>query len=136
MSGVKEHYIDLAGYIKEHISTPIVIGGPAPTFDPDLCDFNDNSFDAVCIGEGDLSIVNFVNKYNSDKNQAPLHNFVIQSANRGKLTGELLNLIDPLNQLPFPDRRIIYDKDDFLRSSKIKDVYVRKGMPLPVHLLF
>ena len=27
MSGVKEHYIDLAGYIKEHISTPIVIGG-------------------------------------------------------------------------------------------------------------
>ena len=129
MSCVKEHYVELGRYIKQHINIPIIIGGPAATFDSDLCNFNDSPFDAVCIGEGDISIVDFANKYNSDKNQAPLHNFVIQSANRGKLTGELLNLIDPLDQLPFPDRRIIYDKDDFLRSSKIKMFMSGRGCP-------
>lgn len=129
MSGVKEHYIDLSGYIKEHISTPIVIGGPAPTFDPNLCNFNDNQFDAVCIGEGDLSIVNFVNKYNSSGNPTPLHNFVVRSGNGGQVRGELLDLIDPLDQLPFPDRKIIYDKDDFLRNSKIKMFMSGRGCP-------
>ena len=129
MSGVKEHYIDLAGYIKEHISTPIVIGGPAPTFDPDLCDFNDNSFDAVCIGEGDLSIVNFVNRCNGVENAAPMHNFVTRSRSGGQVRGELLDLIDPLDQLPFPDRKIIYDKDDFLRNSKIKMFMSGRGCP-------
>lgn len=129
MSGVKEHYIDLAGYIKQHISTPIVIGGPAATFDPDLCDFNDNPFDAVCIGEGDLSIVNFVNKYNSSGNPTPLHNFVTRSENGGHSRGELFDLIDPLDQLPFPDRKIIYDKDDFLRNSKIKMFMSGRGCP-------
>jgi radical SAM superfamily enzyme YgiQ (UPF0313 family) len=129
MSGVKEHYIDLAGYIKEHISTHIVIGGPAPTFDPDLCNFNDNPFDAVCIGEGDLAIVNFVSRYNSAGNSEPLHNFVTRYGNGEQLRGELLDLIDPLDQLPFPDRKIIYDKDDFLRNSKIKMFMSGRGCP-------
>lgn len=129
MSCVKEHYINLAGYIKQHISAPIVIGGPAATFDPDLYNFNDNPFDAVCIGEGDLSIVNFANKYNSTENSMPLHNFVTKSGNGGQLRGELLNLVDPLDQLPFPDRKIIYDKDDFLRNSKIKMFMSGRGCP-------
>jgi radical SAM superfamily enzyme YgiQ (UPF0313 family) len=129
MSGVKEHYIELADYIKEHISTHIVIGGPAPTFDPDLCNFNDKPFDAVCIGEGDLSIINFVNKYNSSEGSTPLHNFVTKSGNGGYLRGELLDLIDPLDQLPFPDRKIIYDKDDFLKNSKIKMFMSGRGCP-------
>lgn len=129
MSSVKEHYVELGRYIKQHINIPIIIGGPAATFDPDLCNFNDNPFDAVCIGEGDLSIVNFANKYNSAENPTPLHNFVTRSGNGGKLTGELLNLVDPLDQLPFPDRRIIYDKDDFLRNSKIKMFVSGRGCP-------
>lgn len=129
MSCVKEHYVELGRYIKQHISAPIVIGGPAATFDHDLCDFNDNPFDAVCIGEGDLSIVNFANKYNSAENPTPLHNFVMRSGNGGQLKRQLFDLIDPLDQLPFPDRKIIYDKDDFLRNSKIKMFMSGRGCP-------
>lgn len=129
MSCVKEHYVELGRYIKQHINTPIIIGGPAATFDPHLCNFNDNPFDAVCIGEGDLAIVNFVNKYNSLGNPTPLHNFVTRSGDGGQLRGQLFDLIDPLNQLPFPDRKIIYDKDDFLRNSKIKMFMSGRGCP-------
>jgi len=129
MSCVKKHYVDLGNYIKQHMDVPIVIGGPAATFDPDLCNFNNNPFDAVCIGEGDISVVNFVNEYHSDENSKSLPNFVTKSGNGGQLRGELLNLIDPLDQLPFPDRKIIYDKDDFLRNSKIKMFMSGRGCP-------
>lgn len=129
MSCVKEHYINLGIFIKQHMGIPIIIGGPAATFDLDLCNFNNNPFDAVCIGEGDISIVNFINEYYSAENLTPLHNFVTRSGNGGQLRGELLNLIDPLDQLPFPDRKIIYDKDDFLRNSKIKMFMSGRGCP-------
>jgi len=129
MSCVKEHYVELGRYIKQHINIPIIIGGPAATFDPDLCNFNNNPFDAVCIGEGDISIVNFVNEYHSTENSMPLHNFVTRAGNGGHLRGELFDLIEPLDQLPFPDRKIIYDRDDFLRSSKIKMFMSGRGCP-------
>lgn len=129
MSCVKDNYIDLAACIKQQMDTPIIIGGPAATFDPDLCNPNDNPFDAVCIGEGDLSVVNFLNKYNPSENLTPLHNFVTRSKSGGHVRGELLNLIDPLDQLPFPDRKIIYDEDDFLRNSKIKMFMSGRGCP-------
>lgn len=129
MSCVKEHYIDLGVYIKQRMDVPIIIGGPAATFDQGLSDIKDNPFDAVCIGEGDMSIVDFVNEYNHGNNSTPLHNFVIRSENGGQLKGGLLDLVDPLDQLPFSDRRIIYDKDDFLRNSKIKMFMSSRGCP-------
>lgn len=129
MSCVKEHYVELGRYIKQYVNIPIIIGGPAATFDSNLCNFNDNPFDAVCIGEGDLAIVNFVNKYRGPGTSAPLHNFVTRSGSGGQVRGELLDLIDPLDLLPFPDRKIIYDKDDFLRTSKIKMFMSGRGCP-------
>jgi len=129
MSCVKEHYVNLGNYIKQHIDVPIIIGGPAATFDSGLISIKDNPFDAVCIGEGDLSLVDFVNGYNHGKNSMPLHNFVVRSENGDQLRGDLRALVDPLDDLPFPDRKIIYDKDDFLRNSKIKMFISGRGCP-------
>lgn len=127
MSCVKEHYIGLADYIKQHMDIPIIIGGPAATFDKELN--NIKAFDAICIGEGDLSVINFTNQYNHGKNSSPLHNFAIKTETGEQLKGDLLDLIDPLDQLPFPDRKIIYDKDDFLRNSKVKMFMSGRGCP-------
>jgi len=129
MSCVKEHYRDLALSIKQYIDIPIIIGGPAATFDQGLSDLEDSPFDGICIGEGDYAIINFVNEFNHGKNLTPISNFVIRSDNGGQLKGSLLNLVDPQDQLPFPDRKIIYDKDDFLRNSKIKMFMSGRGCP-------
>lgn len=129
MSGVKKHYIDLGRYIKCHMDAPVIIGGPAATFDMDLKSLEDSPFDAVCIGEGDLSIINFVNSFDADKARAPLHNFVIRDGNGGLLEGELMRLVESLDRLPFPDRKIVYEKDDFLRNSKIKMFMSGRGCP-------
>lgn len=128
MSGMKEHYINLGKYIKEHVDKPIIIGGPAATFDKRLSQA-DNPFDAVCIGEGDLAIVEFVENYDRGRgNPSKISNFVIKS-NRAILSSELMNLIDPLDQLPFPDRDILYRKDDFLKNVSIKMFMSGRGCP-------
>lgn len=129
MSYAKKHYIDLGNYIKQYLDIPIIIGGSAATFDISLSDFHNNPFDAVCIGEGDSSIVIFTNKYNRENISEALPNFVIRLGNDEKLKGDLLDLVDPLDQLPFPDRRIIYDKDNFLKNSKIKMFMSGRGCP-------
>lgn len=129
MSCAKEQYINLARYIKQHMNVPIVTGGSAATFDQSLSNIKDNPFDAVCIGEGDLSIIEFVKEYNHRKNLSPIHNFVIRCDNNGQLKGSLLDLVDPLDDLPFPDRKIIYEKDDFLKNSKVKMFVSGRGCP-------
>ena len=127
MSCARDHYIALGNHIKQHMDTPIIIGGPTATFDQDLSSVE--AFDAICIGEGDLSIVEFVNEHKRGVNSGALPNFVFRSENGAQLKGYLLDLIDPLDQLPFPDRKIIYDKDDFLRHSKIKMFMSGRGCP-------
>lgn len=129
MSCVKEHYIDLAYNIKQYMDVPIVIGGPAATFDQTLSEIKDNPFDAICKGEGDFAFVEFVDEYRYGNNLVPISNFIIRSDNGNILRGDLINLVDPQDQLPFPDRKIIYDKDDFLRNSKIKMFMSGRGCP-------
>jgi anaerobic magnesium-protoporphyrin IX monomethyl ester cyclase len=129
MSCVKEHYINLGLYIRQYLDVPIIIGGPAATFDQSLSIIKDSPFDAVCIGEGDLAITEFASGYDDGRRSVPLHNFVVRSESRELLRGELLNLVAPLDQLPFPDRKIIYDKDDFLRNSKVKMFMSGRGCP-------
>lgn len=129
MSCVKEQYVDLACQIKQQMDIPIVIGGPAATFDHTLATLKDSPFDAICVGEGDLALIKFVDEYRHGKNTRPISNFIIRSENGGQLRGDLMNLVDPQDQLPFPDRKIIYDNDDFLRNSKIKMFMSGRGCP-------
>lgn len=129
MSCVKDHYVDLGLSIKQHRDIPIIIGGPAATFDEGLHVPSNHPFDAICIGEGDLSIVEFLNSYKNSNNSASMPNFLLRTGNGNGVKDNLLDLIDPLDQLPFPDRKIIYDKDDFLRNSKIKMFMSGRGCP-------
>lgn len=126
MSGMKKRYIELGEYIKRYLNKPIIIGGPAATFDKRLSQ-EENPFDAVCVGEGDFAIVEFADKYNRYK-LSKVTNFVIKS-NGNILSSGLIDLIDPLDQLPFPDRDILYSKDNFLKNVPIKMFMSGRGCP-------
>lgn len=126
MSGEKQHYIDLGRYIKKNLDIPIIVGGPAATFDKRLSEEPD-PFDAVCIGEGDLAIVEFVENYRRN-NPSGMRNFVVNS-NGTQMASEMMDLIEPLDQLPFPDRDILYGKDDFLGNVSVKMFMSGRGCP-------
>ena len=129
MSSVKEQYLELGRHIKQSMDVPIIIGGPAATFDQTLYNWDDNPFDAICVGEGDFSIVDFVNKYKNGNSEIGLNNFILRSCKGSHSNVGLEDLVDPLDELPFPDRKIIYDKDDFLKNSRVKMFISGRGCP-------
>ncbi len=124
MSGMKEHYISLARHIKEHMDTPIVVGGPAPTYDQRVSQ-NLGPFDASCTGEGDHAFCEFVENYGVGK----LSQNFVQMMDGELKSGGLMDLIWPLDQLPFPDREIQYKKDPFLKSVGVKMFMSGRGCP-------
>ena len=119
MSTDKDHYLSLARAIKDRMRVTLLAGGPGVTFDARLQSAQDSPFDALCLGEGDRAFVDFVN--GSGRN-----NFITPGSGEPP---ELLDLIDPMDQLPFADRGIVYDRDDFLRNSKIKMFISGRGCP-------
>jgi radical SAM superfamily enzyme YgiQ (UPF0313 family) len=127
MSGMKYHYIDLANYIKQHMDIPIIVGGPAATFDKKM-QKPDTPFDAVCIGEGDFAILDFVENYNKN-NPSKIENWIINLPNDKQLISGLSPLVEPLDQLPMPDYSIIYDNDAFLKNMKLKMFISGRGCP-------
>ena len=174
MSGMKEHYQSLARNIKDHLDTPIVVGGSAATFDTSLA-LDLDPFDAVCTGEGDLAFVDFIENYGV--RPGPIRNFAVRddatipisslspsstvptagnhpeaaiglSQSTAVATAvadvavadmpvgaqlrpasDLQLLIDPLDQLPFPDRELLYGKDEFMRNMGIKMFISGRGCP-------
>ncbi|MBW8000506.1 MAG: B12-binding domain-containing radical SAM protein [Planctomycetes bacterium] len=129
MSCVKDHYIDLGNYIKKHMNVPIIIGGPAATFDKHFINFEGHPFDAVCVGEGDLAIVDFVESYEKTGQLRAVTNFAVSTADGIENNIQLRSLIDPLDVLAFPDKKILYDKDPCLKNSKIKMFMASRGCP-------
>lgn len=128
MSSVKGRYVSLARHIKDNMDVPVIAGGPAATFDHALA-CGDSPFDAVCIGEGDSAIVDFADGYAGVSGPGPIGNFIIRTPDGWGVRGELKDLVEPLDGLPFPDRKIIYDRDDLLRNSKIKMFVSGRGCP-------
>ncbi len=96
-----------------------VIGGPGPTYSPQALD--GSTINALCVGEGDHSLVGFLQKgfanYGNirligDKGPAP----------------ELLPLARP-SELPFPDRDLVYQVDTLLRDMPSKQFFSGRGCP-------
>lgn len=95
-----------------------VIGGPGPTFD--RSQIKSSSIDAICVGEGEIALINYINNGMKPIQNiiAPDYNGIIQYA----------PLVD-LNKAPFPDRSIIYEEDIFLKDMPSKQFMAGRGCP-------
>ncbi|MFH1332876.1 MAG: radical SAM protein [archaeon] len=103
-----------------------VAGGPHPTFFPNY--IYGSSFDAVCVGEGDSALVDLVN--NPENNV--VDNFskkLYQEFDTVVFKNPLRHLVGNLDELPFPDRELIYSRDESQRNNPIKHFIAGRGCP-------
>jgi radical SAM superfamily enzyme YgiQ (UPF0313 family) len=89
---------------KEKKGRRVIVGGPAPTYNPEKYDLP--FIDGICRGDGEKAIVDFV----EDK---------WTGVHKGELT----------TTWPVPDRSIIYDKYPEHRDSKIRHFMLSRGCP-------
>lgn len=107
--------------------TPIIMGGPHPTFYPEETIKYEN-INALCAGEGDDLIVEIANRIDSNADFSDLKNLWVKKDGI-VVKNEMRDLIEDLDSLPFPDRDIYFKKHPVLRNNPTATFILGRGCP-------
>jgi anaerobic magnesium-protoporphyrin IX monomethyl ester cyclase len=128
-TGTQNYYLDLNRQIKTHLPGVFsIFGGPHPTFFPEIIEHE--GVDGICVGEGEYATLDLLNALQAGADIAPIPNWHF------KLNGEIVrNPVRPLltseqlDELPFPDRDLLYDVHLASRRNKIRPFITGRGCP-------
>lgn len=96
---------NLSSHIRPFFKGPIICGGPHPTFYPEM--INDEHIDAICMGEGDEALPEFVKAIETGGDITAIPNFITKL--NGKIfRNRLRPLIEDLDSLPYFDRSLYH----------------------------
>jgi len=127
-TGIHNYYLKVNETVKRrHKDIISVFGGPHLTFSPDFIEQSD-SIDAICRGEGDIAFVDFLDKIEKRADYHLSRNFYVRIENR-IYKNELMDLIDNLDDLPYPDRENVYEAFPSARDIRIKNFMTMRGCP-------
>jgi len=87
----------MAGAIKQNVDIPIIIGGPHPTFCPDI--LNEDMFDIICRGEGELALQELMDALEAGADYTGIKNLWVKKDGT-TYRNDLRPLVDPLDLLP------------------------------------
>jgi len=127
LTGVHHSLEQLAVQIKQHLNIPIIVGGPHPTYSPDMIDRP--GIDIICRGEGELAMLELAEAMEHGRDVTKIRNLVVKTRN-GAIHRNDIRPPVPLDELPFPDRELYY-KYKFLRDMPMKRFISSMGCPYP-----
>lgn len=136
-TGMHLYFFDIAKRIRsEFPEMLIVFGGPHPTFSPEMIELNEH-VDAICRGEGELAIVEFLDKVAAGEDPSFVQNMWV----RNRETGEIAKNpqrppIQDLDSLGFPDRDVVYDAGAIYAESDRKVFVTQRGCPMNCSFCF
>lgn len=107
-TGNHKEYIEINKKIKQKYNVYSIFGGPHPTFYPEM--IKEEGVDAICRGEGEKAFLEIIKNQKSKK--------TIKN-----------QLIQDLDSIPFPDRDLVYEKDEFFKNLKLKRIVATRGCP-------
>lgn len=107
------HWVKEMSKIAKELNLPVVVGGFHPTIMPDDV-ISVPSIDIICIGEGELALVELCEKMDKGKKYSDTRNFWFKAGNK-LIKNEVRPLIQDLSTLPFPDKEL-YAKYGFCDS--------------------
>lgn len=128
LTGVHRSLEDLAIRIKGEMNVPIIVGGPHPTYSPDMV--NRPGIDIICRGEGEQAILELAEAMEHDRDVTKIRNLHVKTKN-GTIHRNEIRPAAPLDELPPPDRGLYYDKYPFLRDMPMKRFISSMGCPYP-----
>lgn len=127
MYGSHRRYIDVSWQIRKqfpHIYQ--IAGGPYATYFPESID--ELSLDAICVGDGDVTLPDFVEAKLNGRQVTEVEGFHVR--NNGSISKRSVgHLLDDLDSLPFPDRELLYSQDSLLRDQEFKSFISGRGCP-------
>lgn len=125
MTGPHKWVIKIASQIKHNVKKPILLGGPHPTFFPEV--IHEPSVDMICLGEGEFAVFELAEKLDKGGDVSHIQNLWVKR-NGHIIKNELRPLVEDLDVLPFPDRTL-YDDCRTLRSVPAMKFLTGRGCP-------
>ncbi len=122
MTGDHEMYDEVNSTLKSKFNFFSIAGGPHPTFFPEF--LKNSSFDAICRGEGEKAVQQFL----EDPSSHRISNFWFKDENGEIEKNPVQQLTDPLDEIPFPDRELVSSCEE-VRKSPIKHFIASRGCP-------
>jgi anaerobic magnesium-protoporphyrin IX monomethyl ester cyclase len=121
MSADAAVYLHMNSYLKGKYEFTSIMGGPHPTYFPDVR--FEEGIDFICRGEGEPAFDEFLEKFESGGDLEDIKNI----GTKNKLN-PLRPLIQNLDTLPMPDRDLIFSKTE-LGESRLKIFMTHRGCP-------
>lgn len=106
----------------------LIIGGPHATLKPE--EVAKDSFDAICIGEGEIPMVELANML--EKNEFPSNIKNLWIKKDGTIEkNQMASFYEKLNLLPFPDRTIWEEHIDYIQNIYDNNISILIGRGCP-----
>jgi radical SAM superfamily enzyme YgiQ (UPF0313 family) len=127
LTGVHHSIQRLALAIKQQLHIPVIVGGPHPTYSPEM--IHQPGIDIICRGEGELAMLELADAMERGQDVTQIRNLYIKTRS-GKIHENPMRPAVPLDDLPVPDRELYY-KYKFLRDMPMKRFISSMGCPYP-----
>jgi len=125
MTGPHKWVLETAATIKRSLNRPVILGGPHPTFFPEV--IYEPSVDMICVGEGEFAALELADNLDRGRDISAIQNLWIKRDGKIFKNG-LRPLTEDLDVLPFPDRSL-YDGCRILRSVPAMKFLTGRGCP-------
>ncbi len=135
-TGMHLYFAEISRQVKQVAPKSLaVFGGPHPTFTPEFVE--KDGVDAVCRGEGEVAIVELLDRMEKGEDYYDTLNFWFKHP----ATGEIVRnpqrpMVNDLDALGFPDREVVYDAGAIYRNTDRKVFVTQRGCPMPCTFCF
>jgi len=126
-TGTQNDFLKMNSKICSEYKVFSIFGGPHATFFPNFV--KEDGVDAICIGEGEGAIVELCNRMDSGEDITSIENLWVKDSEGKIWENPVRDYIKDLDDIPFPDRSILYDKYPECRGSKFKFFMASRGCP-------
>ncbi len=130
-TGGQRYYYDINNLIRKEIGAFSVFGGPHATFFPEM--IAEPGVDAVCVGEGEEALVDLANIWIMVPS-IPICPIGGSTMTARSYRNPVRSYATDLDGLGLPDRAIIYDKDQVIRTAR-QTIYQWERLPIRLRLL-
>ncbi len=123
--------LQVKGYLPEVVS---LHGGAHVTVVPEF--IHEEGVDAICRGEGETAVVDFVNAVEQGSDLTNIPNITYKDSDGKVWANEPRALSTDIEEFGFCDRSIVYDAADFYKNSERKVIKTDRGCPMNCSFCF
>lgn len=120
-------YRDLNSRLKQNFRFISIFGGPHVTFFPEFIEESEG-IDIICIGEGEYAFDVFLRNFKKSEDYSQCPNLWVRKENI-IIRNKPVKLIEPLEQIGYPDRELLYNNYEHLRQNSVKIFMTTRGCP-------